>query len=276
MNLLTVLALGAGVVTSTAATGQPALTDRDVTFSGATIHLRCGGTRQRGAPLVLLEAGAGGGINSWATVPASIAQFARVCAYDRPGTGGSAAARYPALLKASEHATFVRGVMQAANEPPPYVMVGHSFGGMVVSLYAMAYPADVKGIVLVDSSHEDQQRRMEPITGPPPPKRIPLTPPPGVPPPPPPGLRMEDFSEELRKTPFRGDIPLVVLTATRPPLNRDPIEIALQPIFLELHRDLASRSPRSAHVLLPDSGHLVPRDDPKAIADAVRKVLDWR
>jgi pimeloyl-ACP methyl ester carboxylesterase len=276
MNVLMSAALIAGLQVATAASGQPALTDRDVTFSGTTVHLRCGGTRRAGAPLVVLEAGAGGGINSWASVPSSIAAFARVCAYDRPGTGASASAQYPTFLKAIDHASFVRGVMQAANEPPPYVMVGHSFGGIIVSLYAMAYPADVKGIVLVDSSHEDQQRRMEPITGPPPPKRIPLTPPPGVPPPPPPGLRMEDFSEELRKTPFRGDIPLVVLTGTRPPLSNDPIEIALQPVFLELHRDLASRSPRSAHVLLPNSGHLVPRDDPKAVTDAVRRVLNWR
>ena len=256
------------------ANAQSALADKEVTVQGTTVRFRCGGTRTPGAPLVLLEAGAGGGIDSWATVPNAIAPFARVCAYDRPGSGTSGA--YPTGLKAIDHAAFLRAALRAAKEPPPYVMTGHSFGGIVVSLYAMAFPADVRGIVFVDSSHEDQQARMEPVAGPPPPKRVPLNPPPGVAPPPPPGLRMEDFFAELRKEPFRAEIPIVVLTATRPPRNNDPIEVALQPIFLEMHKDLASRSTRSEHRLLPTSGHLVPRDDPQAIVDAVRTVLSWR
>jgi pimeloyl-ACP methyl ester carboxylesterase len=267
----------AGLVALLASTyigAQNTLADRDMAVAGTTVHVRCGGIRGAGAPLVLLEAGAGAGVNSWGTVTASITEFARVCAYDRPGVGGSGP--YPPGLKAVDHASFIRQVMQAAMEPPPYVLAGHSLGGMITSLYAMAYPADVRGMVLVDSSHEDQERRMLPITGPPPPKMIPKNPPPGVPPPPPPGLRFDEFAEALRKEPFRGDIPLVVLTARRRPPSGDPIEIALMPLFLELHTDLASRSPRSAHVLLPNSGHLVPRDDPQSIVDAVKRVLEWK
>ena len=266
--------LGVLAVTLWLATVGAQTTPNTVTVSGTSVRLRCEGTREATRPVVVLEAGAGQGIAGWGSVPSSIAEFARVCAYDRPGTAGSDP--YPLMLKAADHAGFVRAVLREAKEPPPYVMVGHSVGGIIASLYAMSYPQDVKGMVLVDSSHEDQQRRMQPIAGPPPPKKLLANPPPGVPPPPPPGLRFEDFSEELRKLPFRGDIPLVVLTATRPPLSNDPIEIALQPVWLELQRDLASRSPLSAHILLPNSGHLVSRDDPKAIVDAVRKVLDWR
>lgn len=227
--------------------GQPALSDRDVPVAGTTVRLRCGGTRTPGAPLVLLEAGAGAGVNGWGTVPGLIAEYARVCAYDRPGTASSGP--YPPGLTATDHAGFVRRMLQAADEPAPYVLVGHSLGGIITALYAMSYPADVRGMVLVDPSHEDQLRRMEPITGPPPPKMIPKNPPRGVPPPPPPGLRFEEFAAAARAEPFRGDIPLVVLTGTRAPVSNDPIEIRLQPLFLELHKDLASRSPRSAHVL---------------------------
>jgi pimeloyl-ACP methyl ester carboxylesterase len=274
MKLLLVFVALAAPVVSAASGAQSTLTDRDVAAAGTTVRIRCGGTRAGGAPLVLLEAGGGAGIAGWGTVIESIAAFTRVCAYDRPGTGASG--RYPFGLKAGDHAGFVREVLLVAKEPPPYVLVGHSAGGMIASLYAVAYPGDMRGMVLVDSSHEDQDRRMLPITGPPPPKMIPKNPPPGVAPPPPPGLRFDEFAEALRKEPFRGDIPLVVLTARRPPLSNDPIEIALMPLFLELHKDLASRSPRSAHLLLPNSGHLVPRDEPQAIVDAVRKVLDWR
>jgi pimeloyl-ACP methyl ester carboxylesterase len=268
-RILTMAAVAA-VVSTLGASQSP---DRMVTVSGSAVRIRCAGTREANQPLVVLEAGAGQGVNNWQAVQTSVAAFARVCSYDRPGSGDSQP--YPAGFRAVDHASLVRAILQAAGEPPPYVLVGHSLGGIVTSLYAMAFPADIKGMVLVDSSHEDQERRMLPITGPPPPRKIPATAPPGVPPPPPPGLRFEDFAAELRKTPFRGDVPLVVLTATRPPLSKDPVEIALQPLWLELHRDLASRSPRSAHVLLPNSGHLVPRDDPQAIADAIRKVLVW-
>jgi pimeloyl-ACP methyl ester carboxylesterase len=252
---------------------QPVLTDRDIAVAGTMVHLRCGGTRAAGAPLVVLEAGAGAGANSWLTVPPAVAAFARVCAYDRPGTPGSGP--YPKGMTAAGYPVFLHNMLEAAGEPPPYLIVGHSFGGIVASLHAMRIPSDVTGLVLVDSSHEDQQRRLEPVTGPPPPKRDPVSPPPGVPAPPPPGLRFEEFSVELRKTPFRRDIPLVVLTGTRAPATKDPMDAAVIPVFIELHQELASRSARSEHRLLPNSGHLVPRDDPQAIVDAVKKVLTW-
>lgn len=257
-----------------AATRTQALTDRTVMVSGTSVHLRCGGERPSGAPIVVLEAGAGAGADSWNVVQPSIAEFARVCAYDRPGTGQSGP--YPASVRASDHAGFVQAMLKAANEPGPYLMVGHSLGGIVVSLYAMAYPGEVTGMVLVDPSHEDQERRFLPVTAPPPARVMPAVPPPGVAPPPPPGLRFEDFAGALRTAPFRRDIPLVVLTATRPPRSNDPEEMALQPVWLDLQKDLASRSPRSEHRLLPHSGHLIPRDDPQAVVDAVKRVMNWR
>src|SRR3954471_20057305 len=62
-----------------------ALTDRTVTVADASIRVRCGGKRARGTPLVVLESGAGNGAETWSKVQSSIAGFARVCAYDRPG-----------------------------------------------------------------------------------------------------------------------------------------------------------------------------------------------
>lgn len=249
--------------------GQSPLSDRAVTVEGTSMHIRCGGERDH-LPLVILEAGAGGGVETWQPVHAALARFVRVCAYDRPGTPTSGPA--PHGLTAANYSAFLRNILKTAGELPPYVLVGHSFGGIVASLYAVTYPSEVVGLVLVDSSHEDQMQRMAAIAGPPPPP--PGAPPPGAAPPPPPGLRFPDFADRLRATPFKRDIPLVVLTAGRP--APDPMSEKLAPLWLELQRDLASRSTRSSHLVLKDAGHLIPRDDPQAVIDAVRRTVAQR
>src|SRR5206468_1854437 len=110
---------------------------------------------------VVLEAGGGDGLETWSNVQSAIAEFVQVCAYDRPtlirGTAGRRGLSAPA--------DFVRNLNEvlSALGPPPYVMVGHSIGGMIVRLYATRYSTDVSGIVLVDSAHEDQLERFEAI-----------------------------------------------------------------------------------------------------------------
>jgi pimeloyl-ACP methyl ester carboxylesterase len=242
------------------------LTDRSIAVSGTTVHVRCGGTRAAG-PMVLLESGAGAGADSWLPVQASIAEFVRVCAYDRPGTKGSGP--HPAGVNAAQYPAFLLQVMREAGEAPPYVLVGHSFGGLIVSLIAATHPSEVSGIVLVDSSHEDQMQRMAAVTGPPPPP--PATPPPGAAPPPPAGVRFPDFADAVRATRFRHDLPLIVLTAARP--MPDPEWTKIAPLWSEMQRELASRSTKSSHVVLDNAGHFIQRDAPDAVVDAIRKVV---
>ena len=242
------------------------LTDRTIAVAGTSIHLRCGGTRAAG-PMVILEAGAGGGTDSWQAVHESIAGLARVCAYDRPDTKGSGPT--PKGMTAKQYPSFLLAMLREAGEAPPYVMVGHSFGGLIVSLVAATFPAEVSGLVLVDSSHEDQMARMAAVTGPPPPP--PATPPPGAAPPPPAGLRFPDFAEAVRAARFRTDLPLVVLTAARP--LPDPDLTTIAPLWLEMQRELASRSSKSSHVVLDNAGHFIQRDAPDAVVDAIRKLV---
>ena len=89
-----------------------------------------------------------------------VAKFARVCSYDRAGYGWSSAGPMPRT--SGEIARELHALLMASGEKGPYVLVGHSFGGYNVRVYTGKYPAEVAGLVLVDASHEDQNRWMPP------------------------------------------------------------------------------------------------------------------
>ncbi|HEY7304190.1 MAG TPA: alpha/beta hydrolase [Bryobacteraceae bacterium] len=101
-----------------------------------------------GSPAVILEAGIAGTSLGWALVQPRIAEFTRVCSYDRAGLGWSDAAG--SLPSVSDAIADLRNLLSRAGVPPPYVLVGHSFGGLLVRAYAHHRPDQVAGLVLVD------------------------------------------------------------------------------------------------------------------------------
>jgi pimeloyl-ACP methyl ester carboxylesterase len=270
--LLACTALAAAPVLSWA---QPALTDRTFEVSGLSLHLRCGGERQSGAPLVVLEAGGGNSADTWRDVHASIAQFARACAYDRPGRGSST--NPPLALTADAYVPLLSDLLKAAGEPGPYVMVGHSIGGVIAALFANRHQDSVAGMVLVDSSHEEQIRRFSAVSAARPPGS-PTAPPAGTAPPSgmpsPEPLPVVGLIERLSSQPWHGSIPLVVLTrGKRPPATGDPNVEARHAIWLELQRDWAARSPKGRQIVAANSGHYIHNDEPALVIDAVRAVV---
>lgn len=124
---------------------------RLVDVGGRRIMLNCTGT---GTPTVILEAGWGDVSIEWRTVQLEIAKFARVCSYDRAGYGGSDPGPMPRT--SLQIATELHDLLQNAGEQPPYVLVGHSFGGYNVRVFNGLYPNEVAGIVLADATQEDQ------------------------------------------------------------------------------------------------------------------------
>ena len=118
------------------------------------VHVQCAG---EGSPTVILEAGLPGNSLAWMSVLSEIAAFARVCSYDRPGYGWSEPASSPRTAETIVQE--LRMLLQATDIKPPYVLVGHSFGGLLMQLYATRFPNDFEGMVLVDSSHPDQAHR---------------------------------------------------------------------------------------------------------------------
>jgi pimeloyl-ACP methyl ester carboxylesterase len=213
-----------------------------------------------------LEAGAGNSALTWRDVFAPIAQFARVCAYDRAGMGSSEKA--PAAGSFAGSVDRLHALLQAAGERPPYVLAGHSYGGALVRFYATRYRSEVKGLVLIDSSHEDQPRRFADL-GPPAPSP-PRTGPPPLPPQANEPIDIPGMAREMTSAPWRANIPLVVLTRTAP---ADPTADARARIWQELQRELATRSPQAEHIVASKSGHFIQNDEPPLVIDAVRRVL---
>jgi pimeloyl-ACP methyl ester carboxylesterase len=124
-----------------------------VDVGGWRLHLNCTGKSVGKAPTVVLEAGSGDFSVAWGLVQPAVARFARVCSYDRAGAGWSELGPRPRTWR--QIAYELHTALQKAGEKGPYVLVGHSLGGLLIRVYASAYPKEVAGLVLVDSTHED-------------------------------------------------------------------------------------------------------------------------
>jgi pimeloyl-ACP methyl ester carboxylesterase len=111
------------------------------------LHLECTGSA---APTVILEPGGGGSAASMGLIAPEVARESRVCVYDRAGRGWSDFA--PSPPDGAQIATDLHTLLNRAHVPGPYVLAGHSFGGLYVRAYAAMYPDEVAGLVLIDST----------------------------------------------------------------------------------------------------------------------------
>jgi pimeloyl-ACP methyl ester carboxylesterase len=121
-----------------------------VSVSGHDMQIYCTGKASSGRPTVVMDSALGGGLLDWQTVQPKVATFARVCSYDRSGIGWSESGREPRTSQ--RIVKELHALLSDAGEEGPYVLVGHSFGGANVQLYASEYPEEVAGMVLVDSA----------------------------------------------------------------------------------------------------------------------------
>jgi len=303
--LLLVAPIPAVAQSATPAAASPVAASGDfaglVDIGGRNMYLEC---RGEGGPTVVLEAGYGNAGAIWdqaalgpdsdktAVLP-GVAAFTRVCAYDRPGAQSPPSRSDPvpqprtiAAVVADLHA-----LLAAAGEPGPYVLVGHSLGGLMVRLYAATHPDEVAGLVLVDPSVEGQEARF----------RAALTPEqaaalaalqnaaaegdPAFERYGPAGIGIEEAGEAVRAaaaaSPFAGK-PLVLVTHGVPMGSDLPPGLlppgfpwdALDRVFSELHRGLVAATPGARLVVAAESGHYVQLDQPDLVIEAVRHVVE--
>ncbi|MCB0128761.1 MAG: alpha/beta fold hydrolase [Caldilineaceae bacterium] len=148
--VITLLVLaGSGATYQALATARDARTfpppGQLVDVGGYKLHIYCLGT---GAPTVITENGLGGSVPDWGLVQPAVSRSTRICSYDRAGSGWSEAGPYPRTSR--QISTELHTLLANAGVSGPFVLVGHSAGGMHVQVYAAQYPAEVAGLVLVD------------------------------------------------------------------------------------------------------------------------------
>jgi pimeloyl-ACP methyl ester carboxylesterase len=263
------------------------------------LYLHCKGT---GRPSVIMEAGLGGLGLEWTYVQDHLARDLQACVYDRAGYGWSEAG--PSPRTSARIADELLALLQKSGISAPYILVGHSFGGYTMQLFASRHPEATAGVVLIDSSHPEQAERLAGTrTADNEAQR--------------PGYRYvhlflnatqlpENLTPEIKEIMWRllvkprtrqaivdeylhfrqstqevrdsrpfPDVPLVVITRGRRvwPQNRhgDFMERA----WLALQDELAGLSPRSAHLIAERSGHFVHIDQPELVAEAVRLLASF-
>ena len=121
---------------------------KDVDVAGLKMHVVCVGPIDTGRPTVIFEAGLGGELRTWSAVLSEVQKTDRACAYDRLGTGGSDPALGP--VTTADQVETLRGLLEAIDVAPPYVLVGYSLGGWNVIVHNDTYGGDVVGAVMAD------------------------------------------------------------------------------------------------------------------------------
>ena len=116
-----------------------------VDVGGYRLHIYCTGT---GSPTVVIDAGWGDASAGWGWVQPEVAKTTRICTYDRAGMGWSEVSPEPRTAR--EFAKELHTLVAKANEPSPFVLVGHSLAGYTMRVYAHDYPEEVAGLVLID------------------------------------------------------------------------------------------------------------------------------
>ncbi|MFN2516212.1 MAG: alpha/beta fold hydrolase [Pyrinomonadaceae bacterium] len=246
---------------------------RRLDVGGHKLYINCEGRVRKGVPAVVMDSGLGNSSESWLGIQPRVAEFARVCIYDRAGIGNSDLSTHTQTSR--QIAEDLHNLLARSGVGKPLVLVGHSFGGINVRMYASMYPKEVWGMVLVDSSHEEQGARAdavipEEIKKQFPPSALVVT-----------SVEKIDFKEsfeQARKANWHADIPLVVLTAANSgPGGEGPLASLapkLEQIRLELQQDLVHRSARGKQIVATRSGHFIQRDEPELVASAIREVID--
>jgi len=239
---------------------------RYIDVGGFKLRMKIAGA---GTPTIVLDAGFGDRIENWDDIFAEVARFSRVVAYDRAGLGKSDPGPEPRTF--TRIATELHTLLQRANIPPPYVLVGHSMGGANIRAFASLFKNDVAGLVFIDPATEQilnvlsakerdaEFERQEAAL-----KDAP------------PGVRAEwrllkegtlnKFSE-LQSFGTPPDVPTMVLVATR---NRPP---HWAKSVLDQYGSWVADEKEGGLVLTADSGHYIQRDEPALVLSAIKRVL---
>lgn len=220
--------------------------------NGHELYLNCQGKLSN--LTVVLLAGGGGSTDTWDKVQTPISEFTRVCSYDRQGLGKSDPLKDGAPQSVEQVVTDLEALLRAAKVPPPYILLGHSIGGLYARAFDFRYDSQVAGIVLLDSAHEEQIWRFAQSE----PDALNEYP----------RWRDQQFMASQGFLPpgehltWRFSKPLIVIEHGTPP----------EPVWHEMQKDLASRSPSGRLLTATRSSHYIQKLQPQIVIDAVHSI----
>ena len=285
-----------------AATGAPAVATETDSPPGVLVgagvhrlHIHCTG---RGHPSVIFESGLGGTSLDWVRVQPEVSRFTRACSYDRAGYGWSE--RGPEPRHADRIAQELDRLLLHADVPPPYLLVGHSFGGLAIRLFAARKERRaVAGLVLVDATHEHQFRRLESAG-----VRVPMAPtgrrfvianhwlvPSALPESLKPLAQRLALARKAIRTLYgelgslrhsarqvgsirrAPDAPVIVL-ARSPRRDAGAGRDRVDGTWLDLQRELAGTMKNGFFQVVPGSGHYIHLDRPERVVSAIRTIVE--
>ena len=233
-----------------------------------------------GTPAVILESGLGDTLDAWTKIWPVTAKLSTVVAYSRSGLGRSELG--PQDHTAKSAVIELHELLKSLQLKPPYVLVGRSYGGILVRLYTSLYPADVAGLVIVEGSHEQQVMRYGALDAAYPAafrdsfetKLRTLKP----------GAEADEYRESLRIQTAGAvegmrplpDVPIAVITSMK--VDADPKYINQtakgHEAWRAMHEEWFRRSRNGLHIVTTRSGHQVQLEEPDLVIEAIRFVLD--
>jgi pimeloyl-ACP methyl ester carboxylesterase len=236
-----------------------------------------------GSPVVVLETGLGAESSEWTSIQRSIGAVTLTFRYDRVGRGASHPADSP--RSAGEMVNDLHTLLSTARIPSPYILVGHSFGGLLMRLFAHRYPAEVGGLLLVDAMNEDQFDVISSVL------------PPARDEDPEPLRNFRDFwtggwrdpkstqeridfaasFREVQEIRSLGQLPVHVITAgtgITSPFMPESLRPRMQSLWDGLQRRFLELSPLATQSFVLTSGHFVQRDAPEVVVEAIKGLID--
>lgn len=270
--------------------------DQDFLFEGRIdigTHYLFLSARGQGTPTFVLDVGVGGTYQDWLPILESLAQKTRVVAYDRAGYGRSDIGPFP--RNSSRAADELKKLLDTAKIPGPYILVGHSLGGLNVQIFALKYPEDTAGLVLLDpppldwvlgdafpglkdmflrevrnlkmaaneSENSEDQREQERA-----------------------GylhtlaseheFLINEFSPIIKSCRNKswGNLPVYVIASSIPNHQFGEDAARFQKFWNDQCRTLSSKSSRGQYFFAPQSSHNIPQDDPELVLDVLEKILN--
>lgn len=218
---------------------------------------------KNGKPTVIMDAGYGDFSKAWDSLIGDISKLSNVLIYDRAGLGKSETSSNPRTSR--EMVKELKELLIEAKIKPPYILVGHSFGGVNMRMFATEYQNEVCGLVLVDSTPEDYREKFLPTMS-------------------------QDFQEaynkqfvyegnydefmeslkQLKETRLKLNIPLIVLSAGK----KAHYSKESQELWNEMQREILEISSDAELVIVENSAHYIQNDEPEVVVNAIKKLID--